>query len=185
MPWKHELREALWALDGVQQDPRYHPEGDALTHSLQVFEKARLARPRPALLAAALLHDVGKALSTPDHAALGADLLGGLVADEVVWLVRHHMDLHHKPRATRAALWGTPQLAELETLRRWDLAGRVRGARHPSVEEALDALEAVWSALRPDAPPALVAAPDARRGHPNLLPTTPRRWARTNDGGER
>ena len=35
-----EMVEWLIALDGVRQDPRYHPEGDALFHSLQVFEHA-------------------------------------------------------------------------------------------------------------------------------------------------
>ena len=31
----------LAALEAVKQNPLYHPEGDALYHSLQVFELAR------------------------------------------------------------------------------------------------------------------------------------------------
>ena len=87
----HELLDLLLALDGVQQDPRWHPERDALYHSLQVLELARRDTIDPELQAAALLHDVGKALGSADHAEVGADLLDGLVAPRVVWLVRHHL----------------------------------------------------------------------------------------------
>ncbi len=53
----------LGPLEAVKQDPRRHPEGDALYHSLQVFELARNARPYDEeFLLAALLHDVGKAI---------------------------------------------------------------------------------------------------------------------------
>ena len=53
----------LQPLEGVKQSPKYHPEGDALYHSLQVFELARDERPYDEeFLLAALLHDVGKAI---------------------------------------------------------------------------------------------------------------------------
>src|SRR4051794_19018975 len=39
------FRMLLLALERVQQSPEYHPEGDALYHTLQVFELARDARP--------------------------------------------------------------------------------------------------------------------------------------------
>ena len=32
-----ELVSLLHALDGVRQSPKYHPEGDALYHTMQVF----------------------------------------------------------------------------------------------------------------------------------------------------
>lgn len=35
----------LLPLESVKQNPKYHPEGDALYHSLQVFHLARDARP--------------------------------------------------------------------------------------------------------------------------------------------
>lgn len=130
-------------LDGVPQDPRFHPEGDALFHSLQVFERALADRADPELLAAALLHDVGKAHAGRDHAEVGADLLVGL-PDRLVWCVRHHLDLLRDPRRTRARLHGTPALRDLERLRRWDLAGRDPRARVRSPEEAVHLALAAW-----------------------------------------
>jgi len=133
-----ELRSLLLALDGVEQSPRYHPEGDALFHSLQVFEHARRATEERELWAAALFHDVGKALKDEgSHDEVGADLLEGLVSLRIVWLVRHHLDLLRAPRATRRRLHGTRELADLERLRRWDLAGRRRDARVLGPDEAL------------------------------------------------
>src|SRR4051812_47975620 len=96
-----ELLELLVALDGVAQPVRYHPEGDALFHSLQVFDRARRSTEDRELWAAALLHDVGKAVESATHDEIGADLLDGLVSDRVVFLVRHHLDLLRDPRRTR------------------------------------------------------------------------------------
>lgn len=120
----HDLLELLTALDGIQQDPRWHPEGDALYHSLQAFELARRETPDRSLWAAALLHDVGKAVSSPDHDEVGADLLEGLVSPRVVWHVRHHLDLMRIPGQTKRRLRGTPALVDLQRLRRWDVGGR-------------------------------------------------------------
>jgi HD domain len=119
-----DLLDLLLALDGVQQDPRFHPERDALFHSLQVFDLARRETSDRTMWAAALLHDVGKALRSGDHAEVGADLLDGLVAPRVVWLVRHHLDLLYAPAATKRRLRGSPALADLQRLRRWDVGGR-------------------------------------------------------------
>src|SRR5262249_40232032 len=96
-----ELLALLEALDGVGQNERFHPEGDALYHSLQAFDCARRATADRALWAAALLHDVGKAFGSADHAEVGAELLEGLVSPRIVWLVRHHLDLLHAPGKTR------------------------------------------------------------------------------------
>ena len=60
----------LGALAGCPQDPDWHPEGDAWTHTLMVCDKAaKLARdlnpPRQAaLMLAALCHDLGKPATT-------------------------------------------------------------------------------------------------------------------------
>ena len=57
------FRMLLLPLENVQGSAVYHPEGDVLYHSLQVFEQARDRRPYDEeFLLAALLHDVGKGL---------------------------------------------------------------------------------------------------------------------------
>ncbi len=141
-----ELLSLLDALDGVEQNPRFHPEGDALFHSLQVYQHAADDDAEPELLAAALLHDVGKAISGPDHDVVGADMLIGL-PDRTRWCVAHHLDLLRERRLTQRRLANTPQLRDLQRLRRWDLGGRDPFARVCSPEQAvshvLEALESL------------------------------------------
>ena len=135
-----DLLDLLLALDTVPQDPAFHPEGDALYHSLQVFDLARKATDDRQLWAAALLHDVGKALGSAGHAEAGADLLDGLIAPRVVWLVRHHLDLLLRKAATKRRLRGTPSLRDLTRLRDWDVQGRSPRASVLSPDEAVDLL---------------------------------------------
>ena len=69
-------RMLLLPLEAVRQSARYHPEGDVLYHSLQVFELAREHRPfDEEFLLAALLHDVGKGIDPTDHVARGSSHL--------------------------------------------------------------------------------------------------------------
>ncbi len=137
---KKHLHFLLTSLDGVSQSPRYHPEGDALYHSLQVFQLALDACDDPELWAAALLHDVGKAVSTPLHADIGADELDGLLTPRIVWLIRHHLHLLVAPQRTRRWLRNTPQLRELELLRTWDTKGRSPSVTVMAPKEAIDIL---------------------------------------------
>jgi hypothetical protein len=134
------LHLLLNSLDGVPQNPHYHPEGDALYHSLQVFQLAHHSSSDPALWAAALLHDIGKAVSDKDHAIIGAEKLEGLLSPRIVWLVRHHLHLLTAPRRTRRWLRNTLQLRELEQLHAWDLRGRSPYASVMSPKEALNVL---------------------------------------------
>lgn len=135
-----DLLDLLLSLDGVRQDPRWHPEGDALYHSLQAFDLARRDTDDRSLWAAALFHDVGKAVSSPDHDAVGADLLDGLLSPRIVWLVRHHLDLLRIPGPTRRRLRGSAALADLQRLRRWDVGGRSPTADVLHPEAALEIL---------------------------------------------
>jgi putative nucleotidyltransferase with HDIG domain len=98
----------VFALADVPQPPEYHPEGDALTHTLLALRHLP-ADPDRRLAWAALLHDVGKALTTREirgrlrafgHDRKGAELAEAIMkrlgmearsAADVVWLVRHHM----------------------------------------------------------------------------------------------
>src|SRR5260370_15587471 len=69
-------RMLLLPLESVQQSPKYHPEGDVLYHTLQVFELAKEHRPYDEeFLLAALLHDVGKGIDPYDHVAAGLSAL--------------------------------------------------------------------------------------------------------------
>ena len=72
----------LDALFGVPQDPQHHPEGDTGVHSLLALTEATKLSPDPAIRFAALVHDLGKALtpsdswpSHPEHEALGLEAL--------------------------------------------------------------------------------------------------------------
>ena len=136
----------LLPLEAVKQNPKYHPEGDALYHSLQVFELAREARPYDEeFLLAALLHDVGKGIDPFDHTTAGLQALDGLLTERTEFLIRHHMDalaikagtLGQKPRAKLAA---HPDYDDLMELREYDTAGRVRGASVCTVDEAIQYL---------------------------------------------
>lgn len=135
-----ELHDLLTQTDGILEGSRWHPERDVLFHQLQTFELARAQTSDRALWAAALLHDVGKAVAFTDHAEIGADLLDGLIAPRVVWLVRHHFDLISHPRATRRRLQGTTALRDLMLLRRWDEGGRRPHVQVMDLEDALGIL---------------------------------------------
>lgn len=139
-------RMRLAPLEGIKQTPKYHPEGDVLYHSLQVFELAREARPYDEeFLLAALLHDVGKAIDPQNHALAGALALRGAVTERTLWLIEHHMDLligREKilSARTRRELEESEYLDDLALLRDLDDAGRVPGAVVDTLDEVLDYL---------------------------------------------
>lgn len=137
-------RALLVPLATVTQSRQYHPEGDALYHSLQVFDLAREELPYDEeFLLAALLHDVGKAIDKQEHVKAGLDALQGFITDRTAWLIEHHMEAHKLRDGSIGArsnrrLREHPDFEELELLSRCDKAGRVRGVPAPEVEEALD-----------------------------------------------
>lgn len=55
------------ALFGVPQPPKYHPEIDTGVHSLMALTQAAKLSAKPDVRLAALLHDLGKALTKPEH----------------------------------------------------------------------------------------------------------------------
>jgi tRNA nucleotidyltransferase (CCA-adding enzyme) len=117
------LRDACWlghypeleALIGCEQNPRWHPEGDAWIHTLHCmdeFAAERVGIEREDLVVgfAVLCHDIGKPtttvraedgrISSKNHGVAGADLTRRFLArmtdeekliDEVVPLVEHHL----------------------------------------------------------------------------------------------
>jgi len=137
---KNYLADLLRDLEFIEETNPYHPEEHVLSHSLQVFELAQQTTSDPELWAAALLHDIGKAIDYPQHAEVGADLLNHLLSDRITWLIQHHLDLLKRPKKTRQIFKNTPQLLDLEQLRRWDLAGRIAGKKTRSIDFAINQL---------------------------------------------
>lgn len=62
-----EILPEVAAMDGVEQPPQFHPEGDVFTHTMIMLE--RMCHPMADLAWSVLLHDVGKVPT----AARGAD----------------------------------------------------------------------------------------------------------------
>lgn len=136
----------LLPLENVKQHPKYHPEGDALYHSLQVFDLACDALPYDEeFLLAALLHDVGKGIDLQDHVASGLEALAGFITERTAWLIAHHMDTHRIADGSLGArahrrLRENESYDELILLGECDRAGRVPGVETTSLEDALDYL---------------------------------------------
>jgi tRNA nucleotidyltransferase (CCA-adding enzyme) len=144
------------ALRGVPQDPRWHPEGDVWVHTLMVLDAAAALRrgddTDPALMLAALCHDLGKPATTVTERgrvrAVGHEHQGGRITREllqglrapvaltqcVVALVRHHLAPAQFPaqgagpaayrRLARRLAAAGADLALLERLARADQLGR-------------------------------------------------------------
>ena len=135
----------LGPLEAVKQDARSHPEGDALYHSLQVFEQARAARPYDEeFLLAALLHDSGKAIDPRDHIAAALEALRGTLTPRTAWLIEHHHDLMAGGRSlspkARKEIEDNAWYDDLVLLREVDEAGTIIGAPVGTIDEALDYL---------------------------------------------
>ncbi|MCA9184158.1 MAG: HD domain-containing protein [Pirellulaceae bacterium] len=133
----------LLPLENVKQSPKYHPEGDALYHSLQVFDHACDALPYDEeFLLAALLHDIGKAIDPHDHVGAGIEALEGFITPRTKWLIEHHMDAQAFLDGTlgaraRRRLQADESYEELLLLAECDRAGRQRGVEVPDVDDAL------------------------------------------------
>lgn len=139
-------RMLLIPLEKVEQSRKWHPEGDALYHSLQVFDLARDESPYDEeLLLAALLHDVGKAIDPLDHVRAGLEALDGYITDRTAWLIAHHMEAQRILDGTigaraRRRLHGSEDYDELLLLAKCDRDGRLPAAAAPDLDEALDYL---------------------------------------------
>lgn len=111
--WMPELENLI----GVRQNPKYHPEGDAWTHTMMTLDRAaeeRDAQETPyAFMLAALVHDLGKAESmrldedgvyrAAGHEQTGVPLAGSMLSRLALGksviayaqeLCLFHMDVH-------------------------------------------------------------------------------------------
>lgn len=98
------------ALYGVPQPERHHPEIDTGMHTLMVLEQAAALTPDAATRFAALVHDLGKALTPPaewpshgGHEERGVEVINKLCdrcrapnrfRELAIIVARHHLDCH-------------------------------------------------------------------------------------------
>ena len=112
------------AMEGVEQSPDHHPEGDVFHHTMLVLDQLR--DPTETLALGVLLHDVAKPVSagrrtTPDgeritfygHSERGAEMAVAIcqrlkrsraVWERVAYLVRNHLRLVNAPQMRPATL---------------------------------------------------------------------------------
>ncbi len=65
---------------------------DQLTHSLQTATRAERAGADDEVVVASLCHDIGKAVSVPNHPLIAAEILKSYVSDDVYQMIRAHQD---------------------------------------------------------------------------------------------
>jgi predicted HD phosphohydrolase len=65
---------------------------DQLTHSLQTATRAERAGADDEVVFASLVHDIGKAVSVPNHPAIAAEMIRPYVRDDVYRMIKHHQD---------------------------------------------------------------------------------------------
>ena len=65
---------------------------DQLTHCLQTATLAERAGADDELVVASLCHDIGKAVSVPNHPRIAAEILRPYVREEVRWAIEVHQD---------------------------------------------------------------------------------------------
>jgi poly(A) polymerase len=118
-----EVLPEIKALQGVQQPPEFHPEGDVWIHTLMMLEllstPVNVATVSPALALGVLLHDVGKPptfvirerIRFDNHVEVGAKMaeeicgrlrLSARDTERVVELVRHHLRFKDFPKMKRS-----------------------------------------------------------------------------------
>jgi predicted HD phosphohydrolase len=141
----------LLPLENVKQSPRYHPEGDALYHSLQVYDLACDKLPYDEeFLLAALLHDVGKGIDPYDHVNAGLEAIREFVTDRTIWLIEHHMLTHKIYDGTIGArahkrMRSNESYEELLLLGECDRNGRQTGVMTTELEDALEYIREISS----------------------------------------
>lgn len=143
------LAAEVSVLAAVRRDPVTCPEGDALEHSLQVFDLVYRERPfDEELLTAALVHDIGRALDRADPVAATLEAVAGLVTERTRWLIemlpaaRGHVDQTLGHRARRR-LESHPDFLDVLLLAEADRRGHQRGYPAPSLDQAVAILRAL------------------------------------------
>ena len=91
---EHQSRVADRALDMLRSLSEI-TDGfavDQLTHSLQTATRAERGGADPEMVFASLLHDIGKAVSVPNHPEIAAAIIKPYVRPDVYEVIRAHQD---------------------------------------------------------------------------------------------
>ncbi len=165
-----EVLPEIAAMKGVEQPPKYHPEGDVFVHTLLLLKKLP-ARCSKTLAWGALLHDVGKPSTfrvAPDrirfdgHVAVGVKMAAEICrrlrfsnddTDQILALVDNHMRFGQVQRMNQSTLkkfLRLPAFDEHLELHRIDCL---------SSHSQLDAYEYAQEQLRSMPPEAIRPAP--------------------------
>jgi hypothetical protein len=144
------MRMLLQALERVRLNPQRHPEGDALYHSLQVYELGLELQPYDEeFLLACLLHDVGYAIDRRDPLGAARDAIEHLITPRTWFLIENRQAAveYLMTGHIRGSLRKSEHFDDLVSLAQCDQRGRVCGAEVSTVDEALDyitGLGAAW-----------------------------------------
>ena len=134
------LRMLLVRLEQVRLNPELHPEGDALYHSLQVYDLGRGECPYDEeFLLACLLHDAGLAIDPRNPVPALFRTVGNLLTQRTRLLIEHRIEALQYLASGRMArsLRRSEHFDDLLLLARCDLDGRVAGAEVSTLDEAL------------------------------------------------
>jgi poly(A) polymerase len=159
-------------LRGVHQSPKWHPEGDAFIHTMEVVKNViRDWDASPNLILAALFHDVGKAYDTvfqdgdwhsPGHENTSTAICRAWMEklkfsnediDKVCWLVKNHMKLHFSgmKKASLKRLTFEGNIDELLVLTHADcMAGAKDFTEYNDYKEKIDRIKEEMNNKLPD-----------------------------------
>lgn len=141
----------LYFLKGLEQSPKFHPEGDVWTHTMLVVNEAAKVKQKSTdaktFMWSALLHDIGKSKTTKmrkgritsyDHDKVGATLTQEFLKEftddtefiqSVVNLVRYHMHIlyitRQLPFADKKGLKSQKNIQDIALLGWCDRMGRL------------------------------------------------------------
>ena len=173
---EHILPEVA-AMQGVEQPPQFHPEGDVWTHTLMMLEG--LVEPTVTLAWGTLLHDVGKPDTFTEtdrirfngHVARGVELTAQICArlrfsnadsEQISALVANHMKFMEvtrmRPAKLKRFLWQSDFGEHLELHRQDCLSSHGGLANYEFVSEKLEELER----QQPEPPPPLITGDDLK-----------------------
>ena len=86
------VAESVLGMLGGLRDVTVGFAVDQLTHCLQTATLAERAGADTEVVVASLCHDIGKAISVPNHPRIAAEILRPYVREEVRWMIEVHQD---------------------------------------------------------------------------------------------